>query len=97
MKNLLLYSLLAVTMLIATALRSAEIIPVWHKVNESGGIHDMEFLRGEDQFILLAGGIQIRKTLTGELFSSFPLPNLGLFNQIEITPDSNRIVITVTR
>ena len=52
MKNLLLNSLLAVTMLIATALRSAEIIPVWHKVNGEGMpedmIHDIEFLRGED-------------------------------------------------
>jgi len=68
-------------------------------VNEGGMIHDIEFLRGEDKFIMLAGvegagAIQIRDTETGELFSSFPMPNLAQYNQIEITPDSNRCIIT---
>jgi len=99
MKKKLFLLILTVAMLIASTLSSAEIIPVWNKVNEAGIIHDMEFLRGENQFILLAGlgeegTIQIRDTQTGELVSSFPIPTLGQFNQIEITPDSNRFVMT---
>ncbi len=92
-----LITILATTMLLATTLSSAEIIPVWNKTNEAGEIHDMEFLRGEDQFILLAGTaensqIQIRETMTGELVRSFPMNS---FHQpkLAITPDSNRFVL----
>ncbi len=92
-----LITILATTMLLAATLSSAEIIPVWNKTNEAGEIHDMEFLRGEDQFILLAGTaensqIQIRETMTGELVRSFPMNS---FHQpkLAITPDSNRFVL----
>ena len=97
MKTKLLYTILATTMLIATTLSSAEIIPIWNKVNEAGEIHDMEFLRGEEEFILLAGTaensqIQIRQTMTGELVRSYPMTS---FHQpkLAITPDSNRFVL----
>lgn len=99
MKNKLL-TILATTMLITTALQSAEVIPVWMNLWKQGGwVNDFELLRGEDQFIMIAGlegsgAVEIRKTLTGELVKSFPLPTASYFNQIEITPDSNRIVIT---
>ncbi len=106
MKTKLLYTILATTMLIANSLQSAEVIPVWSKIryeenpNPDNLIHDMEFLRGEDQFIFIAGirelgVIEIRETLTGELVRSLPLPTLNYFNQIEITPDSNRIVLAI--
>ena len=90
-------------MLITSALNSAEIIPVWNKVNGEGMIedmiHDIEFLRGENQLILLTGlgekgDIQIRDTKTGELISTYPINTLSKYNQIEITPDSNRCIIT---
>lgn len=89
--------LLATVLLGAAPLTSAEIIPVWHKVNESGGIHDMEFLRGEDQFILLAGvgdkgEIQVRETLTGNLVKSYPINSFAQ-PKLAITPDSNRFVL----
>lgn len=92
-------------MLLTTAkTKSAEVIPVWDKIWKQGSpqftnrIHDFEFLRGEDQFIMIAGvgelgALEIRETLTGKLVTSFPLPTASYFNQIEITPDSNRIVI----
>jgi WD40 repeat protein len=87
----------------ASSLKGAEIIPVWNKVNGDGMIedmiHDIEFLRGENQFILLTGwaekgAIQIRDTKTGELLSTYPINTLSNYNQIEITPDSNRCIIT---
>jgi hypothetical protein len=85
--------------------RSAEVIPVWDKIWKQGSpqftnrIHDFEFIRGEDQFIMIAGvgelgALEIRETLTGDLITSFPLQTASYFNQIEITPDSNRFVIT---
>ena len=93
-------------MLLTTAkTKSAEVIPAWDKIWKQDSpqftnrIHDFEFLRGEDQFIMIAGvgelgALEIRETLTGKLVTSFPLPTASYFNQIEITPDSNRIVIT---
>lgn len=103
MKKLLLALLLTAMLTGANSLRSAEIIPVWEKANGEGmiedKIYDIEFLRGENQFILLAGiaekgTIQIRETNTGELVSTYPLTALNRYNQIEITPDSNRCIIT---
>lgn len=102
MKKLLLMILASIT-LIPLSLTSAEIIPVWNKVNGEGMkedmIHDIEFLRGENQLILLTGlgekgDIQIRDTKTGELVSTYPINTLSRYNQIEITPDSNRCIIT---
>ena len=95
--------LIVTTLLGASSLKSAEIIPVWNKVNGEGMIedmiHDIEFLRGENQLILLTGlgekgDIQIRDTKTGELVSTYPINTLSKYNQIEITPDSNRCIIT---
>ncbi|MER3329223.1 MAG: T9SS type A sorting domain-containing protein, partial [Candidatus Kapaibacterium sp.] len=40
------------------------------------------------------GDIQIRDTKTGELVSTYPINTLSNYNQIEITPDSNRCIIT---
>ena len=103
MKNVLLGLLLTAMLTGASSLKGAEIIPVWNKVNGDGMIeemiHDIEFLRGENQFILLAGwaekgAIQIRDTKTGELLSTYPINTLSNYNQIEITPDSNRCIIT---
>ncbi|TNE37066.1 T9SS type A sorting domain-containing protein [bacterium] len=96
MRNYYLW-LLATVLLGAAPLTSAEIIPVWHNVNEAGEIHDMEFLRGEDQFILIAGTggkgqIQIRQTLTGELVKSYPVDSFYRA-RLAITPDSNRFVL----
>jgi WD40 repeat protein len=97
------FSILALFMLITSTLKSAEIIPVWNKVNGGGMIedmiHDIEFLRGENQLILLTGlgekgDIQLRDTKTGELVSTYPINTLSKYNQIEITPDSNRCIIT---
>jgi type IX secretion system substrate protein len=104
MKQLIIFITLIMLLTVAKT-KSAEIIPVWDKIWKQGSpqftnrIHDFEFLRGEDQFIMIAGveelgAVEIRKTLTGELVTSFPLPNASYFNQIEITPDSNRFVIT---
>jgi len=80
-------------------LSSSEIIPVWHTESGAGEIHDIEFLRGEDSFILIAGigengVIEIRQTKTGDLIRSFPVPYLSYNNQIEVTPDSSKILIT---
>lgn len=103
MRNVILVLLLTAMLTGASSLKSAEIIPVWNKVNGEGMIedmiHDIEFLRGENQFILLAGwaekgAIQIRDTKTGELLSTYPINTLSRYNQIEITPDSNRCIIT---
>lgn len=98
MKQLLL-TILASIMLIPSTLTSTEIIPKWNKINEAGEIHDMEFLKGEDTFILIAGigekgVIEIRQTETGELVRSFPVPYLSYKNQIEVTPDSSKILLT---
>lgn len=95
----LLLTILASIMLIPSTLTSAEIIPKWNKINEAGEIHDMEFLKGEDTFILIAGigekgVIEIRQTETGELVRSLPIPYLSYKNQIEVTPDSSKILIT---
>ncbi|PKL78058.1 MAG: hypothetical protein CVV25_12865, partial [Ignavibacteriae bacterium HGW-Ignavibacteriae-4] len=88
------FPILALFMLITSSLKSAEIIPVWNKVNGEGMIedmiHDIEFLRGENQIILLTGlgekgDIQIRDTKTGELVSTYPINTLSKYNQIEIT------------
>lgn len=104
MKQLIIFITL-IALLTAAKTKSAEVIPVWDKIWKQGSpqftnrIHDFEFLRGEDQFIMIAGvgelgALEIRETLTGELVTSFPLPTASYFNQIEITPDSSRIVIT---
>ena len=98
MKYVLL-AILTTTILMSYTLSSAEIVPIWHTESGAGEIHDIEFLRGEDSFILIAGigengVIEIRQTKTGDLIRSFPVPYLSYNNQIEVTPDSSKILIT---
>ena len=91
--------IITLLLLAATGLHSAEITPKWNRINEAGEIHDLEFLKGEDTFILIAGigekgVIEIRQTETGELVRSLPIPYLSYKNQIEVTSDSSKILIT---
>jgi hypothetical protein len=97
MRSKLLFTILATTMLIATALQSAEIIPVWHTESGSGDIQDMEILKGGDQIIVLAGEgpeaqIQIRNTDDGELVRFYTTP-ISTGSKLQITPDSTRVLM----
>ena len=98
MRTKLLFTILATTMLIATALQSAEIIPIWNKESGAGDIQDMEILPGGDQFLMLSGiaegsRFQFRNTIDGELVREVP-GFYASFANFELTPDSNRIVVT---
>ena len=82
-------------MLIATALQSAEIIPVWNRTIE-GKVQDMEFLKGQNEILMLVGEgpnaqIQRRNPENGELIHSFPYP-LSTGSKFVFTPDSMRFV-----
>ena len=97
MKNLLINLLLAVTMLIATPLTSAEVIPIWNKTIEEGSIQDMQLMKGGDEFLLFTGfwdkgQLQVRNTTDGELIRSQPI-NADHNGKIIITPDSNRFIV----
>lgn len=97
MKNLLINLLLAVTLLIATPLTSAEVIPIWNKTIEEGSIQDMQLLKGGDEFLLFTGfwdkgQLQVRNTTDGELIRSQPI-NADHNGKIIITPDSNRVIV----
>ena len=96
MKTLVLISTILL-LLIATALQSAEIIPIWHQGSGAGDIQDMELLKGGDQFIILAGEgpeaqIQIRNTDDGELVRFFTTP-ISTGSKLQITPDSTRVLM----
>ena len=96
MRSKLLFTILATTMLIATALQSAEIIPIWNKGSGAGDIQDIEFLKGHNEFVLLVGvgsnaQLQVRTTETGELINTVPV-GTSTNSRIVITPDSTRII-----
>ncbi|MER3330060.1 MAG: hypothetical protein RIF34_10820, partial [Candidatus Kapaibacterium sp.] len=96
----LLFTILATTMLIANSLQGAEIIPVWNKALEDN-IHDIEILPNGDEFLLLYGiaegsRFQIRSIEDGELVREIP-GYYASFANFELTPDSNRIVVTSGR
>ncbi|MCB0703341.1 MAG: T9SS type A sorting domain-containing protein [Candidatus Kapaibacterium sp.] len=96
MRSKLLFTILATTMLIATALQSAEIIPIWNKGSGAGDIQDIEFLKGHNEFVLLVGvgsnaQLQVRTTETGELLNTIPV-GTSTNSRIVITPDSTRII-----
>lgn len=81
-------------------LHSAEIIPVWNKALEDN-IHDIEILPNGDNFLLLYGiaegsRFQIRSVEDGELVREIP-GYYASFANFELTPDSNRIVVTSGR
>lgn len=81
-------------------LHSAEIIPVWNKALEDN-IHDIEILPNGDEFLLLYGiaegsRFQIRSVEDGELVKEIP-GYYASFANFELTPDSNRIVVTSGR
>jgi WD40 repeat protein len=83
-------------LLIATAIQSAEIIPIWHNESGAGDIQDMEFLKGHNEFVLLVGvgsnaQLQIRSTETGELINTVPV-GTSTNSRLAITPDSTRII-----
>ena len=96
MRSKLLFTILATTMLIATALQSAEIIPIWNKESGAGVIQDMEIMPGGNEFMLTTTGgeIQIRDVLTGDTIRAFR-DNSSLFmnGNFEFTPDSTRLVM----
>ena len=99
MSSKLLFTILATTMLIATALQSAEIIPIWNKESGAGDIQDMEILPGGNEFMLTTGGgeIQIRNTENGELIRSHTdNTNLFMNGYFELTPDSTRVVMCIS-
>jgi hypothetical protein len=90
------FSILALFMLITSALNSAEIIPIWHNESGAGDIQDMEILKGHNEFLLLVGvgseaQFQIRSTETGELINSEPV-STSIDSRITITPDSTRFI-----
>ena len=92
--------LILVIFITTTALQSAEIIPVWHKALEDN-IHDIEVLPNGDEFLLLYGiaegsRFQIRSVQDGELVREIP-GYYASFASFELTPDSNRIVVTSGR
>ena len=96
MKTKLLFTILATTMLIATTLTSAEIIPVWHTGSGAGDIQDIEFLKGQNEILMLVGEgpngqIQRRNPENGDLINSFSTP-LSTGSKFAITPDSLRFV-----
>lgn len=95
MKNVL-YVLLLTTVLVgASSLKSAEIIPVWNTTVE-GEIKDMEFLKGQNEILMLVGEgskgqIQRRNPDNGDLIHSLP-EFISDFSKLSITPDSLRFV-----
>ncbi|PKL78945.1 MAG: hypothetical protein CVV25_09570, partial [Ignavibacteriae bacterium HGW-Ignavibacteriae-4] len=83
-------------LLIATAIQSAEIIPIWHQGSGAGDIQDIEFLKGHNEFVLLVGvgsnaQLQVRTTETGELINTV-LVGTSTNSRLAITPDSTRII-----
>ena len=81
-------------------LHSAEIIPVWNKALEDN-IHDIEILPNGDNFLLLYGiaegrRFQISAVEGGGLVREIP-GYYASFANFELTPDSNRIVVTSGR
>ncbi|MFA7326837.1 MAG: T9SS type A sorting domain-containing protein [Candidatus Kapaibacterium sp.] len=89
----LIYTILL--LLIGTALKSAEIIPVWNTTVE-GKVQDMDFLKGQNEVLMLVGEgsqgyIQIRNTENGELIKSF-YRQLSSVSRLAITPDSLRFI-----
>jgi len=99
MKQLII--LITLIMLLTTAkTKSAEIIPVWNKALEDN-IHDIEILPNGDNFLLLYGiaegsRFQIRSVEDGELVREIP-GYYASFANFELTPDSNRLVVTSGR
>ena len=93
MKKLLLTTL---AMLIVIPLSSAEIIPVWNKKVE-GEVSDMEFLKGQNEIIILIEGIngqiQKRNPDDGEIISSYPIALSEEITKMSLTPDSLRFVL----
>ncbi|MFA7326834.1 MAG: T9SS type A sorting domain-containing protein [Candidatus Kapaibacterium sp.] len=92
--------LIIVIFIITTALQSAEIIPIWNKVLEDN-IHDIDVLPNGVEFLLLYGiaegsRFQIRYVQDGELVREIP-GYYASFANFELTPDSNRIVVTSGR
>jgi WD40 repeat protein len=92
--------LILVIFIITAVLHSAEIIPVWNKALEDN-IHDIEILPNGDNFLLLYGiaegsRFQIRSVEDGELVREIP-GYYASFANFELTPDSNRIVVTSGR
>ena len=80
--------------------KSAEIIPVWNMALEDN-IHDIEILPNGDEFLLLYGiaegsRFQVRSVEDGELVKEIP-GYYASFANFELTPDSNRIVVTSGR
>ena len=92
--------LILVIFIITAVLHSAEIIPVWNKALEDN-IHDIEILPNGDNFLLLYGiaegsRFQIRSVEDGELVREIP-GYYASFANFELTPDSNRLVVTSGR
>lgn len=95
--KIIFYIILAATILTASALSSAEIIPVWNKEVEDGSINDMQLLKGGDEFLMILGNwdkgrIQTRSVEDGELINTQPA-NLAHNSKIIITPDSSRFIL----
>jgi len=90
MKKLYVILTLLFVSLQAASLVAGSMIWGWNLINPAGGIYDLKFLPGENQFILTAGTeIQIRDCQTGQLIKTYPNKN---FTNFEFTPDSTRIV-----
>jgi hypothetical protein len=94
-----------ITIIAATSLmRAGEIVPVWDQewdINPDGHARllDIDFLKGEDQFIMIGvdgeiGTIEVRETLTGEQVRSIQVDNLIEGNEIEVTQDSTRFLMS---
>ncbi len=78
-----------ITIIFSLCLHAGELTFGWNKINESGNIRDMEFMPDNDYFILsTVKDIQIRRTETGELVSTYPIPAV----QLEFTPDSTKLI-----
>jgi len=105
MKNLLLF--LTAFILTALHIEAGEIVTVWEKewdINPYGHTYhlDIEFLKGENQFIMMGadgdiGTVEIREALTGELIDSILINNIYEESRFEILPDnkySGRTIFT---
>lgn len=92
MKSLIfLITIIAATILV----RANEIIPIWNKTVEAP-VQDMEFLKGQDEIIMIVGEgqdgrIQLINPENGDLIHSYP-ESMSFISRLAITPDSTRFI-----
>ena len=95
MRQLIIFITLIMLLTLANT-KSAEIIPVWNKKVE-GEVSDMEFLKGQNEIIILIEGIngqiQKRNPDDGEIISSYPIALSEEITKMSLTPDSLRFVL----